>query len=120
MSNVELVPDAVTYENIKKNKTEQATTSQYQDLQTPENTGQYQDLDLRTPENTGQYQELVKEAETPIKLVNNNPDITYENTKMEGQNKSGTKNQSEPSQYEELKAGNDVKEEHAYSEVSLR
>ena len=108
MSNVELVPDAVTYENIKKNKTEQATTSQYQDL------------DLRTPENAGQYQELVKETETSIKLVNNNPDITYENTKMEGQNKIGTKNQSEQSQYEELKAGNDVKEEHAYSEVSLR
>ena len=55
MSNVELVPDAVTYENIKNNKTELATTSQYQDL------------DLGTPENTGQYQELVKETETSVK-----------------------------------------------------
>ena len=108
MSNVELVPDAMTYENIKNNKTEQATTSQYQDL------------DLGTPENTGQYQELVKETETSVKLVNNNPDITYENTKTEGQNKCGTKNQSEQSQYEELNTGNEVKEEHAYSEVSLR
>ena len=122
MSNVELVPDAVTYENIKKNKTEQTTTSQCQDLnlQALENTEQYQDLDLRTPENIGQYQELVKETETSVKLVNNNPDITYENTKMEGQNKSEPKNQSEQSQYEELNTGNEVKEEHAYSEVSLR
>ena len=108
MSNVELVPDAVTYENIKKNKTEQATTSQYQDL------------DLRSPDNTEQYQELVKTAETSVKLVNNSNDITYENTKMEGQNKSGTKNQSEQNQYEELNTVNERKDEHAYSEVSLR
>ena len=81
---------------------------------------QYQDLDLRTPENTGQYLELVKEPETSVKLVNNRPEITYENTKMEGQKKSELKNQSEQSQYEELNTGNDVKDEHAYSEVSLR
>ena len=108
MSSLGLLPDAVTYENIKKNKTGEATTSQYQDL------------DLRTPENTGQYLELVKEPETSVKLDNNRPEITYENTKMEGQNKSEPRNQSEQSQYEELKTGNDVKDEHAYSEVSLR
>ena len=39
---------------------------------------------------------------------------------MEGQNKSETKSQPEQSQYEELNMKNDVKEEHAYSEVSLR
>ena len=39
---------------------------------------------------------------------------------MEGQNKSETKNQSEQSQYEELNMINDVKDEHAYTEVSLR
>ena len=108
MSNVEFVPDAVTYENIKKNKTEQATTSQYQDL------------DFRSQDNTGQYQELVKAPEMLVKLVNNSNDITYENTKIEGQNKSGTKNASEQSQYEELNTGNERKDEHAYSEVSLR
>ena len=37
---------------------------------------------------------------------------------MEGQNKSGTKNQSEQSQYEELNTRNDRKDEHAYCEVS--
>ena len=39
---------------------------------------------------------------------------------MEGQNKCGTKNRSGQSQYEELNMRNDVKEEHTYSEVSLR
>ena len=103
MSNLELLPDGVTYENIKKNETEQPTTSQYQDL------------NLQAQENQGQYQELVKTQETSVKL-----EITYENTRMEGQNKSGTKNQSEQSQYEELNTGNDKKDEHVYSEVSRR
>ena len=107
MSNLGLLSDGVTYENIKKNKTGEATS-------------QYQDLDLRTPENTEQYLELFKEPETSVKLVNNRPEITYENTKMEGQNKSEQKNQSEQSQYEELNTGNDNKNEHNYSEVSLR
>ena len=83
-------------------------------------TVQYQDLHLRPPEKPGQYQELVTKQETSVKLVNNNPEITYENTKMEGQNKPGTKNGSEQSQYEELNTGNEKKDEHAYSEVSLR
>ena len=108
VSNMELQPDGVAYENIKKNISIEATT------------GQYQDLNLRTLENTEQYQELVKKPETSVKLVDNNPDITYENTKTEGQNKSEPKNQSEQSQYEELNTGNDIKEEHAYSGVSLR
>ena len=102
MPNLELLPDGVTYENIKKNETEQAATSQYQDL------------NLQAQENQGQYQELVKTQETSVKL-----EITYENTRMEGQNKSGAKSQSEPSQYEELNTGNDKKDEHAYCEVSL-
>ena len=102
-----MLPDGVTYENIKKNKTRETATSQYQDL------------DLQTPENTGQYQELVKNPGTSVKIVSNNPEITYENTNMEGQNKSEPKNASEQSQYEELNTRNDVKEEHAYSEVSL-
>ena len=108
VSNLELQPDGVAYENIKKNISIEATT------------GQYQDLNLQTPENTVQYQELVKNPETSVKLVINKPEITYENTKMEGQNKSETKNQSEQTQYEELNTRNDIKEEHAYSEVSLR
>ena len=83
-------------------------------------TGLHQGLHLRPPENPGQYQELVTKQETSVKLVNNNPEITYENTKMEGQNKSETKNGSEQSQYEELNTGNEKKDEHAYSEVSLR
>ena len=103
MKNLELLPDGVTYENIKKNETEQAATSQYQDL------------NLQAQENQGQYQELVKTQETSVKL-----EITYENTRMEGQNKSETKNQSEQSQYEELNTGNDKKDEHVYSEVSCR
>ena len=103
MPNLELLPDGVTYENIKKNETEQATTSLYQDL------------NLQAQENQGQYQELVKKPETSVKL-----EITYENTRMEGQNKSETKNQSEQSQYEELNTGNDKKDEHVYSEVSRR
>ena len=103
MSNLELLPDGVTYENIKKNETEQATTSHYQDL------------NLQAQENSGQYQELVKTQETSVKL-----EITYENTRMEGQNKSETKNQSEQSQYEELNTRNDRKDEHVYCEVSLR
>ena len=107
VTNLELLPDGVAYENIKKNKTEELSTSQYQDL------------NLQTPENTGQYQELFKKPETLVKLVINKPDITYENTKMEGQNKRGTKRQPEQSQYEELNTRNDVKDEHAYSEVSL-
>ena len=83
-------------------------------------TSQYQDLNLQTPENTGQYQELVKETETSVKLVTDKKAITYENTKMEGQNKREPKNQREQCQYEELNTGNDRKDEHAYSEVSLR
>ena len=109
MSNLELQPEEVAYENIKNNKQTREST-----------TAQYQDLNLQTPENTGQYQELVKETETSVQLVINKSAMTYENTKMEGQNKSGTKNQSEQSQYEELKTGHDVKEDHAYSEVSRR
>ena len=103
MPNLELLPDGVTYENIKKNETEQAATSQYQDL------------NLQAQENQGQYQELVKTQETSVKL-----EITYENIRMESQNKSGTQSQSEPSQYEELNTGNDKKDEHVYSEVFLR
>ena len=38
---------------------------------------------------------------------------------MEDQNNS-TPSQPEPSQYEELNTRNDIKHEHAYSEVSLR
>ena len=95
----------MTYENIKKDKTGEATTSQYQDL------------DLCAAENPGQYQELVAK---PVKLITNKPDITYENTKKEGQNKSDPKNQGEQSQYEELNTGNNKHNEHAYSEVSLR
>ena len=109
MSNLELQPERVAYENIKNNKQTRESTAAHN-----------QDLDLRPPENTGQYQELVKNPETSVTLVINNQDITYENTKMEGQNKSGTENQNEQSQYEELKTGNDVKDEHAYSEVSRR
>ena len=82
--------------------------------------GQYQDLDQGIAENPGQYQELVKEAETSVKLVINKPDITYENTKMEGQNKRDPKNQSDQSQYEELNTGSEIKDEHAYSELSPR
>ena len=106
VSNLELQPEGIAYESNKQAKA--STTSQYQDL------------DLLPPENPGQYQELVKNPETSIKLFINNSDITYENTKMEGQNKSEPKNQNEQSQYEELKTGNDVKDEHAYSEVSRR
>ena len=108
MSNLELVHDAVTYENIKEDKTRESTTSQYQDL------------DLCAAENPGQYQELVKNPETSVKLVNNNPDITYENTKTEGPNKGGTNSQSEQSQYEELNTENNKHKEHVYSEVSVR
>ena len=109
VSNLELQPEGVAYENIKNNNQARESTP-----------GQYQDLDLGPPENPGQYQELVKKSETSVKLVINKPEITYENTKMEGQNKSGTKNQSEQSQYEELNTRNERKDEHAYSEVSLR
>ena len=105
MSNLELVPDAVTYENIKKNETRESTTSQYQDL------------DLCAAEQPGQYQELVAK---PVKLITDKPDINYENTKTEGQNKRDPKNRNEPSQYEELNTGNNKHNEHAYSEVSLR
>ena len=106
VSNLELQPEGVAYENIKNNK------------QTRESTpGQYQDLNLQTQENPGQYQELVN---TPETSVNNKNYITYENTKMEIQNKCGTKNQSEQSQYEELNIRNERKYEHAYSEVSMR
>ena len=105
MSNLELVPDVVTYENIKEDKTGEATTSQYQDL------------DLCAAEKPGQYQELVAK---PVKLITDKSDITYENTKTEGQNKSDPKNQIEPSQYEELNTGNNKHNEHAYSEVYLR
>ena len=108
MSNLGLLPDAVTYENIKKSKTGEATTSHYQDL------------GLRTPENTGQYLELVKETETSVKVVSNNLEISYENTKKERQNKSEQKNQSEQSQYEEFNTDNERKNEHTYSEVCLR
>ena len=108
MSDLELLPAGVTYENIKENKAEQAITSQYQDL------------NLQTPENPGQYQELVKTKETSVKLVINKPESTYENTKMEGLNKSEPKKGSKQSQYEELNTGNERNDEHAYSEVSLR
>ena len=39
---------------------------------------------------------------------------------MEGKTKRRTKSQPGQSQYEELNTGNDRKDEHAYSEVSLR
>ena len=107
MSNLELQPDAVANENIKKNKTRESTA------------GQYQDLDLHTPENPEQYQELVTK-QTSDKIFNNNPDITYENIKMEGQNKRGTKSEPEQRQYEELNTRNDRNDEPAYSELSLR
>ena len=109
MSNLELQPEEVAYENIKNNNQTKEST-----------TGQYQDLDLQTHENTIEYQELVKNPETSVTLVINNPEITYENTKMEGQNKCEPKNGSEQSQYEELNTRNDIKDEHAYSEVSPR
>ena len=109
VSNLELQPEGVSYENIKSNKQTREST-----------TAQYQDLNLQTPENPEQYQQLVEKLETSVKLIINNPDITYENTRMEGQNKSGTKNRSEQSQYEELNTGNERKDEHAYCEVSLR
>ena len=109
VSNLELQPEGVAYENIKQNKQTRELTA-----------AQYQDLNLQTPENPGQYQELVKKPETSEKLVINEPEITYENTRMEGQNKGKPKNQSEQSQYEELNTGYDFKEEHAYCEVSLR
>ena len=105
MSNLELVPDAVTYENIEKNETRESTTSQYQDL------------DLCAAEKPGQYQELVAK---PVKFIKDKPDITYENTKMEGENERDPKNRNEPSQYEELNTGNNKQNDHAYSEVSLR
>ena len=106
---LELQLEGLACENIKNN------------IQTRESTsGQYQDLDLRTQENTGQYQELVKKSETSVKLVINKPEITYENTKMEIQNKSRTKNGSEQSQYEELNTGNERNDEHNYCEVSRR
>ena len=108
VSNLELQPEGVAYENIKSNRQTREST-----------TAQYQDLNLQTPENPGQYQELVKKSETSVKLVIYKPDITYENTKMEGQNKSETKNGSEQSQYEELNTENEKKDEHAYSEISL-
>ena len=98
--------DQVAYVNVNNNKTT--------------GTSEYQDLHLRPLENTGQYQELVTKQKTSVKTVNNKPEITYENTKMEGQNKSGTKNGSEQSQYEELNTGNERKDEHNYCEVSLR
>ena len=79
-----------------------------------------QGIHLRPPENPAEYQEMVTKQETSVKLVNNNPDITYENTKVQGLNKSGTKNQSEQSQYEELNTTNERNVEHAYFEVSLR
>ena len=109
MSNLEIQPEGVAYENVTNNKeTKEPTTSQYQDLA------------LQPPENTGQYQELVKNPETSVERITNRPEIIYENTKMEGQNRSEPKNGSEQSQYEELKTGNERNEEHAYSEVSLR
>ena len=53
VSNLELQPEGVAYENIKNNK------------QTRESTpGQYQDLNLQTQENPGLYQELVNTPET--------------------------------------------------------
>ena len=109
VSNLELQPEGVAYENIKSNKQTREST-----------TAQYQDLNLQTPENPEQYQQLVEKSETSVKIIIYNPDITYENTRMEGQNKSGTKNRSEQSQYEELNTRNDRKDEHAYCEVSLR
>ena len=105
---MELLPDGVAYENIKKTETGEAAASQYQDL------------DLQPPENTGQYQELIKGRETSVKLLINKPEITYENTKIYGQNKSGIKNQREQSQYEELNTRNEKNDDHAYSEVTLR
>ena len=87
----------------KRNKTIESTTAQYQDL------------DVRTTESPRQYQELVKTPETTVKLVTDKPDITYENTKVQTRNNSGTKYQNEPSQYEELNTRNEKNEE-----VSLR
>ena len=97
--------EGVTYENMEHSKTTKESA-----------TSQYQDLDQGTTENPGQYQELVIKPET---LVINKPEITYENTKTACRNKSGPKHQPEQSQYEELNTRNDIKHEHAYSEVSL-
>ena len=80
---------------------------------------QYQDLHLRPPEHTGQYQELIMNQETSVKIVFNKPEITYENTKIQGQRESETKIQSEQSQYEELNTRNGKNNEHPYLEVSL-
>ena len=99
-------PDQVAYVNVNNNTTT--------------GTSQYQDLHQRPQENTGQYQELVTKQETSVKLVIKKPEFTYENTKMEGQKKSEPKNQNEQSQYEELNTDNERKDEHAYSEVSLK
>ena len=46
---------------------------------------------VKAPENLGQYQKVVEKPKTSVKLVTDNPGITYENTKMEGLNKSETK-----------------------------
>ena len=106
---MELRSGGVTYENMEHSKATKESV-----------TCQYQDLDQGTTENPGQYQELVKKPETSVKLVINEPEVTYENTKMQDQNKSEPKNQSEQSQYEELNTGNERKDEHNYCEVSLR
>ena len=52
---------------------------------------EYQDLHLQSLDNTGEYQEPATKPETSVKLVINKPEITYENTKMEGQRKSEQK-----------------------------
>ena len=55
---------------------------------------EYQDLHLRQTENAGEYQELVPKTQMGAELVVKMSDITYENTKMEGQGKIETKNQN--------------------------
>ena len=99
-------PDYVAYANVTNNSTDRTNNSL---VAAP---SEYQDLHLRYPENAGEYQELVPESKTGAELVMNMPDITYENTKVEGQNKSKPEAEGEQRQYEELKTKHD---EHTYS-----
>ena len=103
-------PDQVAYANVTNNSTDRTNNS-------PVSTStEYQDLHLQNPDNAGEYQELVPESKMGTELVMNMPDITYKNTKIEGQNKSNSKAEGEQRQYEELKTKHD---EHTYSGVSI-
>ena len=102
-------PDQLAYANVTNNSTDRTNNS-------PVEPSEYQELYLRHPENAGEYQELVPESKLGAELVMNMPDITYENTKVEGQSKSKPKAEGEQRQYEELKTKHD---EHTYSGVSV-